>query len=59
MHIEITTTKYKNDDLTQNIRSVTDTWQLFEIISGKQHEMTSENVLQSLKTLFVLQKSGK
>lgn len=46
------------DELLQNIKSATDTLDLFDALSDHEKNFTSEQVMQSLKSLFVLQKSG-
>ncbi|CAD7093812.1 unnamed protein product [Hermetia illucens] len=46
------------DELGQSIKSAVDTLELFDALSQHEKIMNSELVMQSLKTLFTLQKSG-
>jgi hypothetical protein len=47
------------DILIQNLKSAIDTTEVFDMICESHKEMTTPQVMQSLRTLFTLQKSGK
>lgn len=42
-----------------SIKYSTDTVELFDVVARQKKEMQSTHVMQTLKTLFVLQKNGK